>query len=678
MLSLASSVCVLLSFGALTTFAHPHAIHHTHTHTHTHLHTTRNDANILQHRNAITAKSPTDFTWVKRFAAIGDSFTAGIGSGAALGSFFHNKSDWECSRYDQSYPMFIKNYLGSAIDDFQYPACSGDKSWQIYEQAKALQGNIDLLTLTAGGNDLCLADIIKRCIILPYLGEPTCDAIIEKANANLKWIMRDNIKKILLALKGKMARDGIVVINSYARYFNTENEDCATKQDWTLYNWIPKLVADNLPGVRMTIERRKMYNDMTTGLNDVIRDVVVEVQKEVNYTIGFSDWDLWAIEGVRGQMCDPSSSGAYPDSRQPDLIFFKPNSQPSSWRLTPVGFAKRDLDSNINIDQNKTAPRPVEIPQNAAAEPELNDKQIATLRSRLRRFLKTREEDLDENGIHRSVYKSILWNSANPLAGALKKLNPRTPPAMPGCPGDSEGGEDESVFGNITPDFFGRIFHPNELGHTAIASFAIESTMALRARVLGVEPQVCELTTEFKCWQKEGRKGYATADRMDANYKNFCNKVKAPGEGAVGWRFNQTYHKNTPDEHEFVFELGELGKEFRKDECLESFKRIIHGCDGNDPENPLNWKFGGIWKRDQYTYTVNVKRTNRPWPLKKPYGVCEGRNQGLYSKFAIAGMFFFLSIFFRVDEPITDPQQARAFPAGTRAVNPFCRPSKSV
>lgn len=50
----------------------------------------------------------------------------------------------------------------------------------------------------------------------------------------------------------------------------------------------------------------------------------------------------------------------------------------------------------------------------------------------------------------------------------------------------------------------------------------------------------------------------------------------------------QTYHKNTPDEHELVFEMGDRGKEFDKKHCLESFKRITHGCDGNDPENPMN------------------------------------------------------------------------------------------
>ncbi|KAG7294072.1 hypothetical protein NEMBOFW57_004134 [Staphylotrichum longicolle] len=41
----------------------------------------------------------------------------------------------------------------------------------------------------------------------------------------------------------------------------------------------------------------------------------------------------------------------------------------------------------------------------------------------------------------------------------------------------------------LLPDFFGRIFHPNEAGHNAIASFAIAKTIDLRAQVLGRDPR---------------------------------------------------------------------------------------------------------------------------------------------------------------------------------------------
>jgi hypothetical protein len=63
--------------------------------------------------------NPTSFAWVHRFAAIGDSFTAGIGSGIQLGEVHHKYDDWICSRYDQSYPMLVNSIIGPSVDDFQ-------------------------------------------------------------------------------------------------------------------------------------------------------------------------------------------------------------------------------------------------------------------------------------------------------------------------------------------------------------------------------------------------------------------------------------------------------------------------------------------------------------------------------------------------------------------------------
>lgn len=124
---------------------------------------------------------PSDFSWVKRWAAIGDSYTAGIGAGRPLGKLsdgenldvdvqpgkiFLNISlpnlqisghdNWYCARYDMSYPMIISRHLGPQVEDFQYAACSGDRAGQIYQQAKQIEGDLDLVMMTAGGNDLCL------------------------------------------------------------------------------------------------------------------------------------------------------------------------------------------------------------------------------------------------------------------------------------------------------------------------------------------------------------------------------------------------------------------------------------------------------------------------------------------------------------------------------------------
>ncbi|GAB1318066.1 hypothetical protein MFIFM68171_08276 [Madurella fahalii] len=117
------------------------------------------------------AEDPMNFGWVEKWAAIGDSFTAGIGSGRQLGNMVLLDKAWKCSRYDYSWPQVVNQALGSSVDKFQFEACSGDRTGGIYDQVDELDRNLDLVMMTAGGNDLCLGAMIKTCIIMPFDGE---------------------------------------------------------------------------------------------------------------------------------------------------------------------------------------------------------------------------------------------------------------------------------------------------------------------------------------------------------------------------------------------------------------------------------------------------------------------------------------------------------------------------
>lgn len=54
---------------------------------------------ITRMRQRVTRDTddPTDFGWIRKWAAIGDSFTSGIGSGTQMGKLL--SADWKCSRY---------------------------------------------------------------------------------------------------------------------------------------------------------------------------------------------------------------------------------------------------------------------------------------------------------------------------------------------------------------------------------------------------------------------------------------------------------------------------------------------------------------------------------------------------------------------------------------------------
>ncbi len=113
--------------------------------------------------------------------------------------------------------------------------------------------------------------------------------------------------------------------------------------------------------------------------------------------------------------------------------------------------------------------------------------------------------------------------------------------------------------------------------------------------------------------------------------------MKAP-PNTVGWKSEVSYDQGTPNEHSFLLQLSSEASTFNINECMDSLSRIINGCDGNDPSNPMDWKFGGQYVKGEYTYEVNIKRDNRPWPvIQTTNGTCEGWYKALWSAYRLKG-----------------------------------------
>lgn len=360
----------------------------------------------------------------------------------------------------------------------------------------------------------------------------------------------------------------------------------------------------NLAGkeaLKLTVERRKTFNDLVVKINDLIKDVVDNAKdKKYKYKIGFSNWDIWPRKGVPGQFCDPSSSGEYPDPKQPDLQFFKPDT-------TGRGSELKRRDMRHALLSNDT----MWHIQNAEEQ----------------RHRKT----LDD------IYNSLLYRSANPRAEARHLLD-RSNPSPPKCPGDTDDEIQPPSIG--LPNSIAKNFHPNELGHYTIASWALQTLIDLRADVLGVDPPSCEPVDKFTCWQDEGWRGYAAEPFLNDQIDDFCDGVDS-GDEVNGWHYSDTFGEGTPDEVEFEVKLSRDGvgrSEYEASECKDSMDRIINGCDGDDPDNPMDWKFGGEWQRGRFVYQVNPKRENRPWPvIQEPWGSCEGWYHGVWSSYVIKG-----------------------------------------
>lgn len=88
---------------------------------------------------------PTDLTFIKKGAAVGDSYAAGIGAG--------NRLDYSCSRYDGSYSNLVALQVVDDAQtdslDFTYLACSGAVVSGVNDQVNKLSGGQEFIIMSA-------------------------------------------------------------------------------------------------------------------------------------------------------------------------------------------------------------------------------------------------------------------------------------------------------------------------------------------------------------------------------------------------------------------------------------------------------------------------------------------------------------------------------------------------
>ncbi|OBT63307.1 hypothetical protein VE03_07917 [Pseudogymnoascus sp. 23342-1-I1] len=255
---------------------------------------------------------PTDYSWIKKFATVGDSFTAGIGSG---GLYSTTDNSWECSRYSYTYPMIMNHFFGSSVTNFTYSACSRAISTEIFEQINALDSDQDLVVMTARGNDLCLSHIIDACIAGLGPSDVTCGAAVANAHSALgsNGYFKQNIKDLLTALDSKMATNGIVVQVLYAQYFNDKIDACTTEY-WQV---------ETTTGLPLNRDRRTQFNSLVVQTNAVIQEAVDEVAATAKtMKVVTANWDPWApLTG--GQFCELGASLDPRGKSNVDVMFFK-------------------------------------------------------------------------------------------------------------------------------------------------------------------------------------------------------------------------------------------------------------------------------------------------------------------------------------------------------------------
>lgn len=248
--------------------------------------------------------------WVEDFGSIGDSYSAGLGSGDRL--------DWSCSRYASSYPHILHTSLlgDSPTRTHQFLACSGATSTEILEkQVPALKDNLDLLTVSAGGNDIGLTPILSNCVYQFYMSsEDSCQQAMDNARAKIanEKELYKNVTDLIEAAKPKLNPDhGVIYYTGYAAFFGTDDDTCdnVTWAVWRDVEWTKQYLK---------LQMRKELNDMVHAVNAIIRKAVVDAGPNVR----FIDYDS-QVEAARGRYCEAGVKE--PDPSRDDLVFYEWN-----------------------------------------------------------------------------------------------------------------------------------------------------------------------------------------------------------------------------------------------------------------------------------------------------------------------------------------------------------------
>ncbi|MBM7504033.1 SGNH/GDSL hydrolase family protein [Agromyces aurantiacus] len=172
------------------------------------------------------------------FAAVGDSFAAGVGAGSYL--------DTSCYRSSKSYPKLIDADANRKLVSF--PACSGASTVETLAQVATISTTAKLVTVTVGGNDVGFSDVMRDCFVLV---SNSCQSRIDAGAAiATSQDFRDDVAAVIAAIRNRTEPDAKIVVTGYPLLFHENSSGVNPKYTW----------ADEV-------------NDETAVLNGVIQSV---------------------------------------------------------------------------------------------------------------------------------------------------------------------------------------------------------------------------------------------------------------------------------------------------------------------------------------------------------------------------------------------------------------------
>ncbi|MFJ5229687.1 SGNH/GDSL hydrolase family protein [Kitasatospora sp. NPDC088391] len=137
-----------------------------------------------------------------RYAALGDSYSAGVGSGS------YTSDSGSCSRSTKAYP-----YLWSAAHAptaFSFVACSGAKTDDVIaNQLGVLNTSTTLVSITIGGNDAGFASTMQTCVLS---SDSACLSAVDSAKSYATNTLPGKLANVYGQIKSKAPNAHVVVL----------------------------------------------------------------------------------------------------------------------------------------------------------------------------------------------------------------------------------------------------------------------------------------------------------------------------------------------------------------------------------------------------------------------------------------------------------------------------------
>ncbi|KAL2128447.1 hypothetical protein VTI74DRAFT_9185 [Chaetomium olivicolor] len=165
------------------------------------------------------------------YAHFGDSYPSGMGTGTTEGN--------KCRVDSNNYGDLVYRYIGDSSLPYERRSCSGDTTDGLYGQIDGW-GNapeVNVVTLTIGGNDLGFSTLVKECVIswgVFTTGGGLRERCLKAEDATRAHMtdlsdneLRARLKEAYVRILRKTGRrDTNLYVAGYPAFFNEETTDC--------------------------------------------------------------------------------------------------------------------------------------------------------------------------------------------------------------------------------------------------------------------------------------------------------------------------------------------------------------------------------------------------------------------------------------------------------------------